>query len=210
MRECWIVVKKTSLVLDFWLFFCAVECFGSWLLTDSTGFASRLSVISPSPLCKLAIFLHPSTDLFIFLLSFCSLDSLPLCHTFAKTRLVSPRPICWITGNPHVIVLVCSVTGLLLLETLPVSKSEQGKDFTSRTSLTRSSLQTGSVWFGRLRSISVQCPLRPLCTHVDLNQLHPTARWAHTHVRPLEGANVLNVNTSICVYLHRYLINFLE
>lgn len=104
---------------------------------------------------------------------------------------------------------VCSVTGLLLWRRF-LFQTEQGKDCMSWTSLTRSPHQTGSVWFGLLRSVSVRRPLRPLCTHVDLNQLHPTALWVCTHVWPLEGANVLNVNTSICVYLHRYLIYFLE
>lgn len=104
---------------------------------------------------------------------------------------------------------VCSVTGLLLWRRF-LFQTEQGKDWTSWTSLNRSPHQTSSIWFGLLRSVSVLCPLRPPCTHVDLNQLHLMALWVCTHVWPPEGANVLNVNTSICVYLHRYLIYFLE
>lgn len=146
--------------------------------------------------------LYPSP----FLLSR-SLYSLPLCHTLAKTS-VSPRPIAeyW-KSLCH--CSVCSVTGLLLWRRF-LFQTEQGKNWTSWTSLNWPLYQISSIWFGLLRSVSVRCPLRPLCTHVDLNQLHPMALWVCTHVWPPEGANVLNVNTSICVYLHRYLIYFLE
>lgn len=146
--------------------------------------------------------LYPSTFLFSFTLFSAFVPHISKDTQFLLVRLPHHwKSLCHCS--------VCSVTGLLLWRRF-LFQTEQGKDWTSWTSLNLSPHQTSSIWFGLLRSVSVLCPLRPLCTHVDLNQLHPMALWVSTHVWPPEGANVLNVNTSISVYLHRYLIYFLE
>lgn len=107
MRGYWIVVQKTSLVLDFgfvcyvcqvlwdaWKFTC-----DDWLHRYHCGASPLTFSQTVSLLAHLASLTSHHSSTFC-----CSLYSLLLCRTFAKTPSFSSSN-CWITGNPCVIVL---------------------------------------------------------------------------------------------------------
>lgn len=124
--------------------------------------------------------------------------SLPLCCTFGKTP-VPPRPV---AESMELLVSLFCPLWTPVAETL-LFRTEQ-----CNTSWTRSGLDW--LRFGLLRSVSVRCPLRPSVHSCWLESAASYSFVGSTHIWPPEGANVLNVNTWICVYLHRYLIYFLE